>query len=139
MLPTPPPLGPIINHLNGIVQCAVSHACRTIGRNRHEGVCREKHRNQRFRADRWWITILGRSQLSQRGQQTNRTNTHGHWTPRRGGTRRSLLRPVITIHSSPVRSYCWPPHTRHYGHDTLRICNLRLNREYRSCSSICIQ
>lgn len=79
------------------------------------------------------------SQLSQRGQQTNRTNTHGHWTPRRGGTRRSLLRPVITIHSSPVRSYCWPPHTRHYGHDTLRICNLRLNREYRSCSSICIQ
>lgn len=79
------------------------------------------------------------SQLSQRGQQTNRTNTHGHWTPRRGGTRQSLLRPVITIHSSPVRSYCWPPHTRHYGHDTLRICNLRLNREYRSCSSICIQ
>ena len=35
----------------------------------------------------------------------------------------------LTMRSSAVRSSCcWPPHTRHCGHDTLRMCNLRLNR-----------
>lgn len=38
---------------------------------------------------------------------------------------RSLLR--LTMHSSVVRSNCSPPHTRHYGHDTLRIRNIPLN------------
>lgn len=65
---------------------AMSHACRTIGRNRHEGVCRSKNigRNQPISSRSTTMNhrfLNNRSQLSQRGPSKR---IHAG-----GGTRRS--------------------------------------------------
>lgn len=57
---------------------AMSHACRTIGRNRHEGVCRSKNigRNQPISSRSTTMNhrfLNNRSQLSQRGGPSKRT------------------------------------------------------------------
>ena len=82
-------------------------------------VCAQKHRESR-------TTRIDDSSGFLTDQRTMQLSRCGSGRSHDRADRRVRL----TMHSSAVRSNCccWPSRTRHYGHDTPRICNLRLNR-----------